>query len=53
MTLEDYQGLQNEMYEIGREANRSIVGVTGVKSNTDWFNNAYESKGQGFRYYHC
>lgn len=47
MTLEDYQGLQNEMYAIGREANRSIVGVTGVKSNTDWFNNAYESKGQG------
>ena len=47
MTLEDYQGLQNEMYAIGREANRSIVGVTGVKSNTDWFNNAYESRGQG------
>ena len=47
MTLEDYQRLQNEMYAIGREANRSIVGVTGVKSNTDWFNNAYESKGQG------
>ena len=47
MTLEDYQSLQNEMYAIGREANRSIVGVTGVKSNTDWFNNAYESKGQG------
>lgn len=47
MTLDDYQELQNEMYAIGREANRSVVGVTGVKSNTDWFNNAYESKGQG------
>ena len=47
MTLEDYQGLQNEMYAIGREANKSVVAVTGVKSNTDWFNNSYESKGQG------
>lgn len=47
LTLDDYQTLQNEMYAIGKEANRSIVAVTGVKSNTDWFNNAYESKGQG------
>ncbi len=47
LTLEDFQNLQNEMYAIGKEANKSIVAVTGVKSNTDWFNNAYESKGQG------
>ena len=32
---------------IGKQANKFIVAVTGVKSNTDWFNNAYESKGQG------
>ena len=30
----------------GREANKSIVTVTGVKSDTDWFNNPYESRGQ-------
>ena len=35
------------MYAIGKQANKFIVAVTGVKSNTDWFNNAYESKGQG------
>ncbi len=44
--LEDYQTLQNQMYAIGREANKFIVTVTGVKSDTDWFNNPYESKGQ-------
>lgn len=43
---EDFQRLQNKLYAVGREANRSIVTVTSVKSNTDWFNNPYESKGQ-------
>ena len=47
LTLSDFQALQNEMYAIGKQANKFIVAVTGVKSNTDWFNNAYESKGQG------
>jgi serine protease Do len=42
----DFQQLQNKIYEIGREANRFVVTVTGVKSDTDWFNNAYESRGQ-------
>ena len=31
---------------VGREANRFVVTVTGVKSDTDWFNNSYESRGQ-------
>lgn len=44
--LEEYQLLQNQMYDVGREANKFIVTVTGVKSDIDWFNNAYESKGQ-------
>ncbi len=46
LELEDYQEIQNKMYEVGRTANKYIVTVTGVKSDTDWFNNAYESKGQ-------
>lgn len=46
MELEDYQDIQNKMYAVGRTANKFIVTVTGVKSDTDWFNNAYESKGQ-------
>ncbi len=46
ITLPDFQKLQNELYAVGREANKFIVTVTGVKSDTDWFNNSYESKGQ-------
>lgn len=46
-TLEDFQMLQSQLYAIGREANRFVVTVTGVQSNTDWFNNAYESRDSG------
>lgn len=46
LQLADYQKLQNKLYDVGREANHFVVTVTGVKSDTDWFNNAYESKGQ-------
>ena len=46
VTIADFQNLQNELYAVGREANKFVVTVTGVKSDTDWFNNAYESKGQ-------
>lgn len=44
--IDDFQNIQNRLYDVGREANRFVVTVTGVKSDTDWFNNAYESKGQ-------
>lgn len=47
ITIEEYQTLQNKLYEVGREANRFVVTVTGVKSDTDWFNNAYERMGTG------
>lgn len=43
-TLEDYQALQNQLYTIGREANRFVVTVTGVQSDMDWFNNPYENR---------
>lgn len=46
LEIEEFQRLQNKMYAIGREANKFVVTVTGVKSDTDWFNNPYESKGQ-------
>ncbi len=46
LEIDDYQMLQNKLYAIGKEANRSVVTVTGVVSNTDWYNNAYESSGQ-------
>ena len=46
LEIADFQKLQNKLYAVGREANKSIVTVTGVKSDTDWFNNPYESRGQ-------
>ncbi len=46
LELSDYQMLQNKIYAIGKEANRSVVTVTGIVSNTDWYNNSYESNGQ-------
>lgn len=46
LELSDYQMLQNKIYAIGKEANRSVVTVTSVISDTDWYNNAFESNGQ-------
>ena len=47
LTVEDYQHIQNELYAIGNSANKSIVTITSVQSDTDWFNNSYEIEGQG------
>lgn len=47
VTVEDYQKIQKELYNIGLRANKSIVTVTGVSSNTDWFNNTYENTNNG------
>ena len=47
LSIEDYQNLQNELYSIGNEANKSIVTITTVVSETDWLNNSYETEGQG------
>lgn len=45
MDLSEYQVLQNQLYGIGRKADRFVVAVTGVTSDTDIFNTTYESKG--------
>ena len=47
MEPEDYQVLQNKLYAIGREANKSVVAVRGIGEATDWFDNAYETESQG------
>ena len=47
LTVDDYQHIQNELYAIGNSANKSIVTITSVQSDTDWFNNSYEIEGQG------
>jgi serine protease Do len=47
MEIDDYQNLQNKLYEIGKSADNYIVTVTGVSSDVDWFNTPYEKEGQG------
>lgn len=44
-SIEDYQNIQNQFYEIGAEASRYIVAVTSVRKDFDWFNNTYDSMG--------
>ncbi len=46
MTLDDYQVLQNQLYQIGNEVNKSVVIVTGVKEGMDIFDSPYEATGQ-------
>lgn len=42
--LEDYQLLYEELAELARSASRSIVTVTAVISDVDWFNDIYENE---------
>ncbi len=44
-SLDDYQNIQNQLYAIGNQVNKSIVTVTGVTSDTDIFMNSYETEG--------
>lgn len=47
LSLEHYQKIHNQLYSIGNVANRSIVTITSVKSEQDWFSNSFETEGQG------
>ena len=47
LDIQDYEKLQETLYEIGNKANRFMVTVTGTVSDTDWLNNAYETVDQG------
>ncbi len=46
LEAEDYQTLYDKLYLNAQECSKSIVTVTGVKSDVDWFNNPYENKGR-------
>ena len=43
--LNEYQAMYNSLHKVYQNASSSIVTVTGVKSDVDWFNNTYESEG--------
>lgn len=42
--VEEYQAVYDELSEMAKDINRSIVTVTGVTSDVDWFNNTYENE---------
>lgn len=46
LSIDDYQTLQDSLYTIGNQGNKSIVTVNSVKNDVDWFNKSYESKGK-------
>ena len=43
--LKSYQTQYEELYKIYRQVESSMVTVTAVRSDVDWFNNTYQSEG--------
>lgn len=43
--MEEYVSTYQRLYEVTTNFRRSMVTVTGVSQDVDWFNNEYESKG--------
>lgn len=46
LTLEEYGKLHAEMQAVAKEASKALVTVTAVSNDVDWFNEAYENRGQ-------
>ncbi|WP_099469507.1 S1C family serine protease [Konateibacter massiliensis] len=46
MELDDIEMLYKKLNVVAREAGKSVVTVTGVTSDVDWFNDTLENKGQ-------
>ncbi len=46
LEIEDYKKLSEKLYGVAAETEKSMVTVTGLSSNVDWFMNAYENKNQ-------
>lgn len=42
--IEEYQMVYDDLAQIAKDASRSLVTVTGVTSDVDWFNNTYENE---------
>lgn len=47
LSIDGYQTLQDELYRIGNQANKSIVMVTKMENEADWTTNNFETEGQG------
>lgn len=46
LELSDYQRLHRLMYSLTQQTAKSMVTVTGVETDMDWFDNTYENQGQ-------
>ncbi len=44
--LDEYQAVYDELAILAKNINRSLVTVTGVTSDVDWFNNPYENEAE-------
>ncbi|MDE6748090.1 MAG: S1C family serine protease [Lachnospiraceae bacterium] len=44
--LDEYQAVYDELSKLAKDVERSLVTVTGVTSDVDWFNNPYENKAE-------
>ena len=47
LTILDYETLQSELYQIGNQANKSMVTVMKMENPNDWTVNNYETEGKG------
>ena len=47
LTISDYETLQNQLYQIGNQANKSVVTVMKMESENDWSANDYETENKG------
>lgn len=46
LTISDYQSLQNALYEIGDNVNKSIVTISAESEENDWIEESYETDWQ-------
>lgn len=46
LQIADYQLLYSKLHSLVKVVEKSVVTVTGVTSDVDWFNDTYENKGQ-------
>ncbi len=44
LDISDYQELQNSLAELADKVRRSVVSVTGISTENNWFENSYENK---------
>ena len=47
LTISDYETLQSELYQIGNQANKSVVTVMRLENENDWIMNDFETEGKG------